>query len=395
MKRKALAGLLAAAMAMTMMTVGVSADENVIKIGIFEPLTGENGGGGTQEAQAADYANEVRPTVTVDGVEYTIELDKVDNKSDKTEAVTAAQKLVSDGVVGVLGTYGSGCAIAAGPTFAEAKTPAIGASCTNPQVTSSCDYYFRVCFLDPFQGSVMAQYAWDEGYTKVAIIDQIGDDYSMGQAGYFMKKFKELGGEIVTEQQFQTNQSDFKAILTEVKATEAEAIFAPSSITTAPLLLKQAKELGIDLPFMAGDTWYNSTIIENAGADNAEGYVCSTFFDEADTSSDITVDFVNGYKEWLNADDSRIEKNGGDDSIVGNCALMYDAYNVMCDAIEAADSLDGEAIKDAMAALETEGVTGAISFDENGDANKDTAYVDIVEDGAFKFLKTVTATDAE
>lgn len=268
MKRKAFTAVAAISMAMMMMSQA-AADDNVIKIGIFEPLTGENGGGGTQEAQAADYANEVRPTVTVDGVEYTVELDKVDNKSDKTEAVTAAQKLVSDGVTGVLGTYGSGCAIAAGPTFAEAKVPAIGASCTNPQVTSACDYYFRVCFLDPFQGSVLAQYAWDEGYTKVALIDQIGDDYSMGQAGFFNKKFTELGGEIVTEQQFQTNQSDFKAILTEVKASGAEAVFAPSSITTAPLLLKQAKELGVDLPFMAGDTWYNSTIIENAGAENA------------------------------------------------------------------------------------------------------------------------------
>ena len=362
----------------------------MIKIGIFEPQTGENGGGGVQEAQAADYANELRPTVTIDGVEYTVELDSVDNKSDKTEAVTAAQKLVADGVSVVLGTYGSGCAIAAGPTFAEAKIPAIGASCTNPQVTTGCEYYFRVCFLDPFQGSVMAQYAFDEGYTKVAVIDQLGDDYSTGLANFFVKKFTDLGGEVVIEQQFQTNQSDFKAILTEVKASGAEAVFAPSSITTAPLLLKQARELGIEVPFMAGDTWYNSTIIDNAGAEYAEGMVCSTFFDEADTSSEVTVAFVNGYKEWLNADSARIEKNGGNDAIVGNCALMFDAYNAACDAIEAAGSTDGEAIKNALSALEMEGVTGKITFDANGDAEKDTAYIDTVKDGAFQFLKTVT-----
>lgn len=367
-----------------------TSSDNVIKIGVFEPLTGENGGGGVQEAQAADYALEQRPTVTIDGTEYTIELDVVDNKSDKTEAVTAAQKLVSDGVVAVIGTYGSGCAIAAGPTFAEAKIPAIGASCTNPQVTTGCEYYFRVCFLDPFQGSVMAQYAFDEGYTKVAVIDQLGDDYSTGLANFFKKKFTELGGEVVTEQQFQTNQSDFKAILTEVKAKEAEAIFAPSSITTAPLLIKQARELGIEAPFMAGDTWYNSTIIDNAGAEYTEGMVCSTFFDEADTSSEVTTNFVTGYKEWMNADSSRIEKNGGNDAIVGNSALLYDAYNVVCDAIEAAGSTDGEAIKEAMSSLEMEGVTGKITFDANGDAEKDTAYIDIVKDGKFEFLKTVT-----
>ena len=236
----------------------------------------------------------------------------------------------------------------------------------------------------------MAQYAYDEGMTKVAVITQLGDDYSAGLGNYFVKKFTELGGEVVTEQQFQTNQSDFKAILTEVKASGAEAIFAPSSITTAPLLIKQAKELGIDAKFMAGDTWYNTTIIDNAGADNAEGTVCSTFFDEADTSNAVATEFVTGYKAWLNEDASRIEENGGNDSIVGNSALMYDAYNVALDAIEAANSLDGEAVKDALASVEMDGVTGHISFDENGDAEKDTAYIDVVEGGVFKFLKTVT-----
>ncbi len=367
--------------------------DNVLKIGVFEPLTGENGGGGIQELQGAQYANEIRPTVTIDGTEYTIELDIVDNKSDKTEAVTAAQKLVSDGVVAVLGTYGSGAAIAAGPTFAEAKIPAIGCSCTNPQVTAGCEYYFRVCFLDPFQGSVMAQYAYDAGYTKVAVIDQLGDDYSMGLANFFINHFTELGGEVVTEQQFQTNQSDFKAILTEVKASGAEAIFAPSSITTAPLLIKQAKELGVEAPFMAGDTWYNTTIIDNAGAENAEGMVCSTFFDEADTSSEVTTSFVTGYKEWLNEDSSRIENNGGNDSIVGNTALCYDAYNVVCDALEAAGTTDGEALKDALHEIEMDGVTGKITFDEIGDAEKDTAYISVVKDGKFEFLQTVTVQE--
>ncbi|MDD3796365.1 MAG: ABC transporter substrate-binding protein [Lachnospiraceae bacterium] len=367
-----------------------TSSDNVIKVGVFEPLTGENGGGGVQEAQGATYANEQRPTVTIDGTEYTIELDVVDNKSDKTEAVTAAQKLVSDGCVAIIGTYGSGCAIAAGPTFADAKIPAIGCSCTNPQVTSGCEYYFRVCFLDPFQGSVMAQYAFDEGYTKVAVIDQLGDDYSTGLANFFIKKFTELGGEVVTEQQFQTNQSDFKAILTEVKASGAEAIFSPSSITTAPLLIKQARELGVEAPFMAGDTWYNTTIIDNASPAYTEGMVCSTFFDEADTSNEATVNFVKGYKEWLNADSSRIESNGGNDSIVGNTALCFDTYNVICDAIEAAGSTDGEAIKTALQGISSDGVTGTITFDANGDAEKDTAYIDIVKDGAFEFLKTVT-----
>ena len=186
-------GLSMAVMALAGMNVYA---EDVIKIGVFEPQTGENGGGGLQELQGARYANEIRPTVTIDGTEYKVELDEVDNKSDKTEAVTAAQKLVADGVVAVIGSYGSGVSIAAGPTFAEAQIPAVGCSCTNPQVTNGCDYYFRVCFLDPFQGSVMAQYAFDEGYKNVAVIDQLGDDYSTGLANFFIKQFETLGGTI-------------------------------------------------------------------------------------------------------------------------------------------------------------------------------------------------------
>lgn len=396
MKLKKLVSLAAVAcMGASLLGSVASAEGETIKIGVFEPQTGENGGGGIQELQGIRYANEMRPTVTIDGTEYTIELDEVDNKSDKTEAVTAAQKLVADGVSAVIGTYGSACAIAAGPIFSDAQIPAVGASCTNPQVTTGNDFYFRVCFLDPFQGSVMAQYAFDEGYTKVATIEQLGDDYSTGLAAFFKNQFKTLGGEIATEQQFQTNQSDFKAILTEVKASGAEAIFAPSSITVAPLIIKQARELGLEIPIMAGDTWYNTTIIDNAGAEYAEGMVCSTFFDEADDSSEATVNFVNGYKEWLNADEARIERNGGNDSIVGNTALAYDAYNVILDAIEAAQSTEGAAIRDALAAVEADGVTGHIVFDEIGDAKKDTAYIDIVKDGAFSFLKTVTVAEAE
>ena len=380
-------GLSMAVMALAGMNVYA---EDVIKIGVFEPQTGENGGGGLQELQGARYANEIRPTVTIDGTEYKVELDEVDNKSDKTEAVTAAQKLVADGVVAVIGSYGSGVSIAAGPTFAEAQIPAVGCSCTNPQVTNGCDYYFRVCFLDPFQGSVMAQYAFDEGYKNVAVIDHLGDDYSTGLANFVIKQFETLGGTIATTQQFQTNQSDFKAILTEVKASGADAIFAPSSITTAPLIIKQARELGIEVPFMAGDTWYNQTIIDNAGAAECEGTVVSTFFDENDDSNAIATDFVSGYKAWLNEDQKRIDNNGGNDAIVGNSALCFDTYNVICDALEAAGSTEGEAVKAALAAIDGDYVTGHITFDAVGDADKDSAYIDIAKDGKFEFLKIVS-----
>ena len=361
---------------------------DVIKIGVFEPVTGENGGGGFQEVLGIRYANSIRNTVTIDGKEYKVELKEVDNKSDKTEAVSAAQTLAAEGVSVVLGSYGSGVSIAAGEIFAEAKIPAIGCSCTNPQVTEGNDWYFRVCFLDPFQGTVMATYALDEGYKKAAVITQLGDDYSSGLGSFFEKAFNELGGQVVASEQYQTNQTDFKAILTNIKAEDPDVIFAPTSIATAPLVIKQARELGIDAVIMAGDTWQNATIVENAG-EYAEGIVCSTFFDEGDTSSTITTDFVKGFKEFLNSDKEYLTKNGGD-GVASVSALGFDAYNTALDAIEAAGSTDTAAIRDALAGLKTEGVTGAIEFDENGDAKKDMAYIDIVEGGAFKFLKTQT-----
>ncbi len=357
--------------------------DNVIKIGVFEPTTGENGGGGFQEVLGIRYANETHKTVKIGDTEYTIELDEVDNKSDKTEAVSAANKLVGDKVSVVIGSYGSGVSIAAGQIFADAKIPAIGASCTNPQVTQGNDYYFRVCFLDPFQGTVMANYAYQNGYKSAAVLTQLGDDYSSGLGSYFKTAFEQLGGTIVDEEQFQTNQTDFKAVLTNIKAASPDIIFAPSSITTAPLIIKQARELGIDALIAAGDTWENSTIVENAG-DSAEGIVLSTFFDESEPANDEASSFITGFKTYLT-------ENKQSDVIPAVSALGYDAYLAAYNAIEKAQSTDGEAIKEALKGVSFDGVTGSgISFDENGDANKDMAFIKTVKDGKFEFLTTTT-----
>lgn len=363
---------------------GDTSAEKIIKIGVFEPVTGENGGGGFQEVLGIRYANKVYPTVEIDGETYTVELVEVDNKSDKTEAVTAAQRLISEGVSAVIGSYGSGVSIAAGDIFAEAQVPAVGASCTNPQVTAGNDFYFRVCFLDPFQGTVMANYAIQNGAKTAAVITQLGDDYSSGLGSYFVQAFNDLAGAgaVVSEQQFQTNQTDFKAILTNIKAENPDVIFAPSSITTAPLIIKQARELGITCPIMGGDTWENATIIENAGAD-AEGIVLSTFFDEAEPATDEAASFITGFKAYL-------QENSQGDIIPAVAALGYDAYLAVLEAVRTANSTDSVAIRDALKGVQIEGVTGAISFNETGDANKDMAFIKTVEGGQFKFLMTVS-----
>ncbi|MFV0241779.1 MAG: ABC transporter substrate-binding protein [Lacrimispora sphenoides] len=359
-----------------------SGGEKVIKIGVFEPTTGENGGGGFQELLGMRYAKQTHPTVKIGGEEYKVELVEVDNKSDKTEAVNAAQKLVSEKVSVVLGSYGSGVSIAAGQIFADAKIPAIGASCTNPQVTQGNDFYFRVCFLDPFQGTVMANYANDNGAKTAAVITQLGDDYSSGLGSFFKTAFTGLGGNIVSEEQFQTNQTDFKAILTNIKAQNPDIIFAPSSITTAPLIIKQARELGITATIAAGDTWENSTIIENAGS-SAQGVVLSTFFDEAEPANEEAAAFISGFKAYL-------KENKQDEIIPAVSALGYDSYLCALKAIETAGSTDGTAIRDALKGVSIDGVTGSISFDENGDAKKDMAFIKTIENGKFKFLTTTT-----
>ena len=360
---------------------------NVIKIGVFEPTTGENGGGGFQEVLGMRYANETHKTVKIGDTEYTIELDEVDNKSDKTEAVSAANKLVGDKVSVVLGSYGSGVSIAAGQIFADAKIPAIGGSCTNPQVTLGNDYYFRVCFLDPFQGTVMASYANNEGCKKAAVIMQNGDDYSTGLANYFADAFAKMDGcEVVYTGTYNTNETDFNAILTAAKAADPDVLFIPSSITTAGIIIKQARDMGITARIMAGDTWENATIMENAGVENCEGVALSTFFDENDASAS---EFVQGFKAYLNGDAEALKLNGNNDTVAAVSALGYDAYMAIIEALKnVSGDITGEAVRDALASVSFDGVTGSISFDENGDANKDMAYIKIMSDGAFKFVGT-------
>ncbi len=368
--------------------------DNVVKVGIFEPASGENGAGGKQEVLGIRYAHSLQPTVEIAGETYTVELVEVDNQSDTTKAVTAAQNLVNSGVSVVLGSYGSGVSIAAGDIFKSAEIPAIGVSCTNPQVTLGNDYYFRVCFLDPFQGTVMANYAMEElGADSAFVITQLGDDYSSGLGNYFVEAFEGMDG-TVHKAEFQTGEVDFSAILTNVMNSDADVIFAPSAIATAPLIIQQARQMGITMPILAGDTWENESIITNAGQHATDIYL-STFFDENDTANPAAAEFVGGFKEWLNADAQNLTNNGGTDGVAAVSALGFDAYNVALTALGAAASPAGADVQAALPGVEYTGVTGSVTFNENGDANKDMAYIKTinVETGAFDFLKTQSVAE--
>ena len=379
-----------------MLSVSAVAMAETIKIGVFEPASGDNGAGGKQEVIGIEYANSLVPTVEIGGVTYDVELVIVDNQSATDKAVSAAQELVDAGVSIVLGSYGSGVSMAGGEVFAAAEIPAIGCSCTNPGVTSLCDYYWRVCFLDPFQGTVMANFAMDEFGAKTAyVLSQLGDDYTTGLATYFAKAFEGMGGTVINEQ-FTEGTSDYTAYLTNAINGGADVIFCPTSTTVAALLINQAASMNVELPLLAGDTWESSVILE-AGKGTNLTICCSTFFDENDESSTQAAEFVQGFKAWLNANPDKMTNNGGNDIVAAVSALGFDAYMTAIEAIKAADSPVGADIAAALPGVTLTGVTGSISFDEIGDANKDMAYIKQAntETGAFDFVKTQTVAELE
>ncbi len=371
-------------------SASASSGEKVVKIGVFEPTSGQNAAGGKKEILGIEYAHALQPTVDINGETYNIELVYADNASDASKAPSAAQLLISQNVSVVIGTYGSGCAIAAGDLFAEAKIPAIGTSCTNPQVTLGNDYYFRIAYIDPFQGAVMASYALKQGCKNCVVIVEAGDDYSAGFGNYFSEAMLKAGAACDTVT-FQTGETDFSTIMANIKSKGYDGIFAPVSIETAPLIINQARENGVDCQIMAGDTWDDISIAERAG-ENANGVFFSAFFDASDTSNEAGVEFNKGILDWIAADSTRLENNGGTaDAISSVTPCGYDAYMAAYNAILAAQSTDGQAIRDALAGLEVSGlVTGDLKFDENGDAIKNYVAIKTFQDGKIVFSDAYT-----
>ncbi len=357
-----------------------AAETEIVKIGVFEPMTGANAAGGALEIEGIKLANKLYPEVLGKKVELVI----VDNKSDKVEAANAARRLVDKEKVSiVLGSWGSGFSIAAGPVYKDAQVAAIGTSCTNPLVTLGNDFYFRVCFIDSFQGVVMARYANDEvGAKKVAIIQEISNDYSVALAQFFTDEMKRLTGDeevIVSVSNYNTGDQDFTAQLTNIKTSDADAIFAPGNFIESALIMKQAKELGIEIPFLGADTWETPEVIE-IGQEAVEGAVFSTFFDSEVPLTEETTTFLEAYKA----------EYGADKEPAAVTALAYDAYIVALDAMERANTTtDTVAIRDAVSETSMfPGAAGIISLDENGDAVK-SAIIKVIEDGKFKYKSTV------
>ncbi len=357
-------------------------DTKVIKIGVFEPSSGDNGAGGKQEALGVQYANSLVNTIELNGETYEIKLVPVDNESSNDKAPTAAATLVSEGCSVVLGSYGSGVSIAASDVFKNGGIPAIGISCTNPMVTEGNTHYFRICFLDPFQGTVHANYAKENfGATKAYCLSKLGDDYSGGLAHYFKQAFEALGGEVIAEE-FQEGNSDFTSYITKAKTEGCDVFFTPSSTEAAALIIEQAASQGLNIPLMAGDTWDSNVILNAAKGKDVTIYV-TTFYQEGGDP-----EFDAGMKAFINSNATNLANNGGDDTVSALTVMGYDAYFTALEAIKAAGSADPAAINEALWGVTYEGVTGHIEFNETGDAKRDAAYIKTAntETGAWDFV---------
>ena len=377
--------VLAIVLAMMLVLCAAGMAETV-KIGVFEPASGDSGAGGKQEMLGMQYANQETPTVEIGGTTYDVELVYADNGSDTTKAPSAANSLVDAGVSVVLGSYGSGVSIAGSDIFKNASIPAIGVTCTNPQVTAGNSHYFRICFLDPFQGTVLANYAAKElGATVAYTLGELGNDYDQGLCTYFKQAFEGLGGTVIPES-FPTGTADFTSYLTNAANYGAQVFFCPVSIAYSTQIIQQAASQGVTFPILGGDTLDSNVVAEAAKGTNVQ-IIITTFYQEG-----AAPEFDEGIKAWLNEDSEAMTNNGGNDMIAAVSAMGYDAYYTALEALKAAGTTDSAAVMAALPAVTYDGVSGHIEFDETGDAIRNSAFVKKInnETGEWEFVAEQT-----
>lgn len=361
--------------------------EKVIRIGVFEPASGDSGAGGKKESLGMQYANSQVPTVDINGETYKVELVYADNGSDQAKAPAAAAELVGKNVSIVLGSYGSGVSIAASETFKNAGLAALGVTCTNPNVTAGNDHYFRICFLDPFQGTVLANFSMDKfGAKKAYCLGELGNEYDQGLIAFFKDAFEKAGGTVIADS-FPTNNSDFSSYINKAKSEGCDVLFCPVSIAYATQIVAQAAKLEANFPIVGSDTLDDNMVLAAAKGTDIQLYV-STFYAEGGDA-----DFDKGIKAYINDNADAKTTNGGNDTISAVTAMGYDAYFVALEAIKAANSTDAGAIKAALPAVTYKGVSGDIAFDEIGDAKRDTAFIKVAnnETATWEFETQQTA----
>lgn len=302
-----------------------------------------------------------------------------DDQNNPATSPNVGQKLIDEGAVALIGSVASKCSIALGPVATQNKIPMLTSMSTNPKVTTDGgDYVFRACFIDPFQGTVLAKFATtDLKAKKAAILYDVSNDYSKGLAEFFEKSFKEAGGEITVKATYNGGDKDFKAQLTNIKSSTPDVVLLPDYYSTVGLITVQAKELGLKTTFLGGDGWDSADLIKVAG-DSINGGYFSNHYSPEDTSVEVT-NFKSAFKAKYNSTDDP-------DALA---ALAYDAGKIMVEAIKKAGSTEGEKIKDALKDINVKAITGTITFDQDRNPVKDAVMIK-VEDGKMKFVTKVS-----
>ncbi|HEY5079855.1 MAG TPA: ABC transporter substrate-binding protein [Opitutaceae bacterium] len=360
-----------------LLTLPALRGDDTIKVGEYASLTGKEASFGQSSNKGIVMAiAEINAAGGVLGRK--LELFTEDNQTIPGQSATAAKILISrDKVIALLGEVSSGRSLEAAPIAEAAKVPMIAPAATNPKVTQVGSYIFRVCFIDPFQGTVMAKFAGTELKAKrVAIISSVSNAYSVGLAKFFREKFVADGGVIPVEQKYSEGDKDFRAQLTAIRAAGCDAVFVPGYYTEAALIVRQARELGLTMPFLGGDGWVASQLLE-IGGDAMNGCYYSTHFSPENDNA-IVRKFVAAYKaRW------------GDETPDAFAALGYDAVEVLADSIRRAATTDEPMLRDALAATKDfSGATGLTTIDANRDASKPATII-AIRDGKLTFLETV------
>jgi branched-chain amino acid transport system substrate-binding protein len=349
---------------------------NEILIGEYGSLTGTTATFGISTKNGIDMAVEqVNKAGGVLGKQVRVIVE--DDQGKPEEAQTVVTKLITrDQVVAVLGEVASSRSMAAAPVAQQSKIPMISPSSTNPKVTETGDYIFRVCFIDPFQGLVMAKFATNTLKVKnVAVLRDIKNDYSVGLADVFLENFKKMGGNIVADESYSEGDTDFSAQLTSIRSRNPQAIFLPGYYTEVGLVARQAKQLGLNIPLLGGDGWDSPKLIE-IGGEALNGAYYSNHFSVDDPTPAIQK-FVSDYKSQYGA---------VPDALAG---LGYDAASILFDAMRRANTTDPAKVRDAIAATKDfPGVTGLITLDEHRNAIK-PAVVLQVKDGKLAYVETI------
>jgi branched-chain amino acid transport system substrate-binding protein len=367
---------LVVAPALTSCSEGAGGEGNEIVVGEFGSLTGTTATFGISTKNGIDMAiDSVNKAGGVLGKQVRVIVE--DDQGRPEEAQTVVTKLInSNRVLAVLGEVASSRSLAAAPVAQQNQIPMISPSSTNPKVTEVGDYIFRVCFIDPFQGLVMAKFATNTLKVKnVAILRDIKNDYSVGLADVFIENFRKMGGTIVADESYSEGDTDFSAQLTAIRAKRPEAIFIPGYYTEVGLVARQARGLGLNVPLLGGDGWDSPRLTEIGGPALNNSYFSNHYSTE--DPSPVIQSFVKAYTDRYGQAPDAL------------AALAFDAANILFDAMRRAGTTDPRAVRDALAQTrDFPGVTGKITIDGSRNAVKPAVVLQVV-DGKLKYVETI------